>query len=121
MEVFATRDFFRRAVKAGMTTENLLNAVRRIEKGSIDAQLGAGLIKQRVEIAGRGRSAGARVIVFWKREEFVLLLHMFLKNEKGNLTPHELDIYREAASVLSRLGPTEPARRVAEGQWRIVE
>jgi hypothetical protein len=121
MQVFATREFSRRARKAGTPSANLLKAVARIGRGSIDAQLGGGLVKQRVEIAGRGRSAGARVIVFWKREEFALLLHMFLKNEKDNLSPHELEIYREAAAVLARLGPDEPARRVAAGQWSKVE
>ena len=42
-------------------------AVRRAGRGAVDADLGGGVIKQRIARQGRGRSIGFRVIVVFRR------------------------------------------------------
>lgn len=52
---------------------------------------GHGLRKIRVKVAGRGKSGGPRVIYYYKvSQEIILLLDIYKKNEKENLTRAEL-------------------------------
>ena len=62
MEVFKTRWFARFARQERIADSSLREAIERAERGLIDADLGGGLIKQRVARPGRGRSGGYRVI-----------------------------------------------------------
>jgi hypothetical protein len=52
---------------------------------------GGGIRKIRWNAVGRGKSGGVRVIYFrWTGEEKILLLDIYAKNEKENLTPAEV-------------------------------
>ena len=63
MQVFKTKWFTRFARNEGIADKSLHEAIKRAERGLVDADLGGGLIKQRVARRGRGRSSGYRVIV----------------------------------------------------------
>jgi hypothetical protein len=53
--------------------------------------LGGGLRKVRFARAGEGKSGGFRTIHFYNRDDGpLLLLAMFAKNDKANLSPPEL-------------------------------
>jgi hypothetical protein len=60
----------------------LLGAIERVERGTIDADLGGGLIKQRVARPGKGRSAGYRVIVAYRTKERAVFLFGFAKSKR---------------------------------------
>ena len=62
MRIFRNAWFGRFARKERITDAALLDAVSRVERGQIDADLG-GVIKQRVARPGQGRSGGYRTIV----------------------------------------------------------
>jgi hypothetical protein len=66
MQVFKTRWFARFARSEGIADRSLREAIQRAERGLIDADLGGGLIKQRVARPGQGRSGGYRVIVAYR-------------------------------------------------------
>jgi hypothetical protein len=52
---------------------------------------GGGLRKTRWALEGRGKRAGVRVIYYWAaRQEQLLLLLMYPKNERDDLTPDQL-------------------------------
>jgi hypothetical protein len=53
--------------KEGIGDDVLREAIRRAERGLVDADLGGGLIKQRVARLGKGRSGGYRVVVAYRR------------------------------------------------------
>lgn len=55
--------FERFARKQRIMDVALIEAVRRAERGQIDADLGGGVIKQRVARAGQGKSGGFRTII----------------------------------------------------------
>jgi len=57
LRVFKNTWFRRFARKESITDAMLCEAVRRAERGLIDADLGGGLIKQRVERPGAGSQA----------------------------------------------------------------
>ena len=62
--IFKTRWFERFARKEKIRNAVLLDAVARAEKGQLDADLGGGVIKQRVARPGQGKSGGYRTIIF---------------------------------------------------------
>lgn len=56
MRIFKTRWMARFARKWRIPDELLVEAIQRAERGLVDADLGGGVIKQRVGREGQGRS-----------------------------------------------------------------
>jgi hypothetical protein len=79
---------------------SLREAIERAERGLIDADLGGGLIKQRVARPGQGRSGGYRMIVAYRTESRAVFLYGFAKNERENIEPDELLTFRQIAADL---------------------
>jgi hypothetical protein len=69
MKVFQNAWFGRFARKEKIPSAALWGAVLRAENGQIDADLGGGVIKQRVARPGEGKSKGYRSIVLFRRGE----------------------------------------------------
>jgi hypothetical protein len=63
VRIFKTKEFARFARRAGISDEVLCDAIDRAERGLIDADLGGGLIKQRVARPRQGRSGGYRTVI----------------------------------------------------------
>lgn len=66
MRVFKTKSFARFAAEM-ITDADLCDAIRRAEDGLIDADLGGGVIKQRLAREGQGKFGGFRSIVLFRR------------------------------------------------------
>ena len=62
-QVFVTKTFARWMRKSQVTDLDILGATEEMVQGLIDANLGGYLVKKRVALRGRGKSAGARTIV----------------------------------------------------------
>ena len=60
VRIFKNKSFARFARKSGIADASLRKAVADAEKGLIDADLGGGVIKQRVARDGAGKSGGFR-------------------------------------------------------------
>jgi len=65
--VFKTRHFSRWMRKTELTDKALCTAVAEMSQGLIDADLGGGVVKKRVGLAGRGKRGGARTLVATNR------------------------------------------------------
>ncbi|HJZ42269.1 MAG TPA: type II toxin-antitoxin system RelE/ParE family toxin, partial [Hyphomicrobiaceae bacterium] len=68
----------------------LESAVRSAEEGLVDADLGGGLIKQRVARPGQGKSGGFRTIIAYRRGDRAVFLFGFAKSERENLDDDEV-------------------------------
>ena len=68
MQVYKTKGFARFARRQRIDDDALCEAISRAEQGLIDADLGGGVIKQRVPRPGQGRSGGYRTIVFYRKQ-----------------------------------------------------
>lgn len=90
VRVFKTKEFARFARKQRLSDEALCAAVLRAESGLIDADLGAGLIKQRVPRPGQGRSAGYRTIIAYRKADRAVFIHGFAKSERENVDAADL-------------------------------
>lgn len=98
MQVFKTRWLARFARHERITDQSLLEAVARAERGLVDADLGGGLIKQRVARKGQGRSGGYRMMIAYRKNDRAVFLYAFAKNVRGNIDQNELTELRELGS-----------------------
>ena len=97
MRIFKTKWLARFARREGIDDQSLRAAIERAEQGLIDADLGGGLIKQRVARPGRGRSGGYRMIVGYRVKDRAVFLLGFAKNERENIEDNELLTLRSQA------------------------
>ena len=117
MIAYKTKEFARLVRKAGVDDLSLREAIARAERGLIDAAIGKFLIKQRVARRNEGRSGGFRTIAFHQPGDRAVFLHLFAKNEKGNLTDAELATYREFAKHLATLTAEQIRKLVEQKKW----
>ena len=94
---------------------SLKEAIERAERGTIDADLGGGLIKQRVARQGQGRSGGYRMMVAYRAKGRAVFLYGFAKNERENVDAEELTSLRKIATDLLAADAAKIARALAEG------
>jgi hypothetical protein len=85
LAVYKTKPFARFARKARITDADLSEAARQVNRGVIDADLGGGVIKQRVARAGEGKSGGSRVIVLFRFGGRAVFVHGFEKKDSANI------------------------------------
>jgi len=97
VRIFKTRWLARFARREGIDDGSLREAIERAERGLIDADLGGGLIKQRVAGRGQGRSGGYRMVVGYRVKDRAVFLLGFAKNERENIEPDELLSLKETA------------------------
>jgi hypothetical protein len=97
MRVFKNRVFARFAQQNGIEDGHLCDAIRRAERGLIDADLGGGVIKQRIARPGKGRSGGFRTIILFRTEERAFFVYGFAKNQKENIHDIQLQNFRMLA------------------------
>jgi hypothetical protein len=117
MRVFKTRGFSRFMRKEGIADDALRDAVSRAERGLIDADLGSGVIKQRVPRPGQGRSGGFRTLLAFKAAERSVFLFGFAKSDQDNVAAGELKILRKAAVEMLRWSEKQVAAMLASGAW----
>lgn len=98
-----------------MSDEDLCTAVRQVERGLIDADLGSGLFKQRIGRKGQGKSGGFRVMVVFKTNERAFFVHGFAKKDISNITPTERAALKKLAKVLLSISDAEIAAAVRVG------
>ncbi|HUZ63685.1 MAG TPA: type II toxin-antitoxin system RelE/ParE family toxin [Acetobacteraceae bacterium] len=97
MRAFKTKEFARFARREGIPDARLREAAERAARGLVDADLGGGLIKQRVARQGEGRRGGYRTLMAFRAGRQTVFLYGFAKSERDNIGPDELDFWRRVA------------------------
>jgi hypothetical protein len=100
VRIFKNKAFTRFARKAGIDDASLCKAVRDAEKGLLDADLGGGVIKQRVARSGGGKSGGFRTLILFRIGALAFFVHGFAKNEQANIDDDELLALRKLAAIM---------------------
>jgi hypothetical protein len=90
VRLFKLKAFARFQRREGIADTALSKAIGGVEKGIIDADLGGGLIKQRVARPGQGKRGGFRTIIAYRRGNRAIFLFGFAKSERENLNHDEL-------------------------------
>ncbi len=94
-----------------------LDAVARAEKGQLDADLGGGVIKQRIARSGQGKSGGYRTIILLKLGQRAVFVYGFAESERENIDADEEKQFKEAARHVLRLTEKQIAELVKEGDF----
>ncbi len=98
MRIFKTKLFTRFTRRERIADRALCGAVQRAERGLIDADLGGGVIKQRIAREGQGRSGGYRTLLAFRSKERAVFLYGFAKSERDNIEDDELTTLQEIAA-----------------------
>jgi hypothetical protein len=94
VRVFKTRALARFTKRESIGDESLLAAIETAKRGLIDADLGGGLIKQRVARPGQGKRGGFRMLIGFRSDRAIFLFG-FAKNERDNIDDKQLTTLRE--------------------------
>ncbi|HVZ16648.1 MAG TPA: type II toxin-antitoxin system RelE/ParE family toxin [Terriglobales bacterium] len=102
--------------KNGISDTELCEAVERANRGLVDADLGGGVIKQRIARRGQGKSGGFRTVILFQAQQRAIFLIGFAKNVRQNITGEELRLAREAARFFLELSESAIDAIVATGE-----
>jgi hypothetical protein len=86
LRIFKTKSFGRFQRKERISDGALCDAIGRAERGLVDADLGRGLIQQRVARPGEGRSGGFRTVIAYHVGVRAFFLFGFAKSDQANLS-----------------------------------
>ena len=117
MRIFKSRWFQRFARREGIADAVLREAVGRAEKGLIDADLGGGVVKQRIARRGQGRSQGYRTIILFRRGARAFFVYGFAKNQRANIDDAEEEQFKEAAKHVLALTEKQLAKLLKRGDF----
>ena len=116
VRAFKSNRFHRFARKEKISDAMLCEAIERAERGLIDADLGAGLIKQRVARPGAGRSGGYRTLIFFRAETRAVFAFGFAKSDLANLEDDEEAAFKRAAKLVLGFSDAQMDAEVAAGR-----
>lgn len=119
MRVLKNKVFNKWAVKEGIDDNTLLFAVDEMERGLIDADLGGHIVKKRVALAGRGKSAGVRTLLAYRLGNKAFFVYGFSKSTRANISNDELKALKLLAKEL--LGYSDKALTEAIQYGALIE
>lgn len=117
MRIFKTKWFDEFADKNVIHDAALIEAVERAEKGLVDADLGGGVIKQRVARDGQGRSRGHRVIILLRKGDRAFIVFGFSKNDQSNLRRDDQKDLKDMAKSYFSLSEIRLSEYLAKGDF----
>jgi hypothetical protein len=97
VKLSTTKLFDKYARRERISDTSLAEAIARAERGLVDADLGGGVIKQRVARQGASRSGGYRTVIAYRVGDLAVFLLGFAKSAQENLDERQLIIVRRAA------------------------
>jgi hypothetical protein len=117
VRVFKNAWFERFSRKQGLSDEVLWDAVERAERGLIDADLGGGVIKQRVARPGQGKSGGLRTIILYHATARSFFVYGFAKSDRDNIDDGEMAAFRKASAEVLKLSEERLAELLDAGTF----
>lgn len=121
VRVFKTQWFGRFARKERLSDQKLVEAVREVERGLHDGDLGGGLIKKRMARAGEGKRGGYRTIIVYHRGKRAVFVYGFAKSDKADLSPVELREYQKLVQLFLRFSEADIAKALQGGELQEVK
>jgi hypothetical protein len=111
--IFKNGWFERFSRKERIDNSVLRDAVQRAESGLVDADLGGGVIKQRIARPGKGKSGGYRTLILFRHGDRAIFAFGFAKSAQANISKADLALLREAATEALEWSGEELDRLVA--------
>jgi hypothetical protein len=82
MKIYKNKLFHQWSKEEALSDAALINAVKEIESGIYDANLGGLIYKKRIAIRGKGKSGSLRTILAYKMKTKLFLFMVMRKIEK---------------------------------------
>ncbi|WP_296543451.1 type II toxin-antitoxin system RelE/ParE family toxin [Rhodoferax sp.] len=120
MRIFTNTWFSRFARKEKIPISALLDAAQRADQGQIDADLGGGVIKQRIARPGEDKSKGFRSILLFRKGERCIFVFGFPKSDLGNIRDDEEEQFKKMAKLVLGLTDAQLSVLVLNGQFEEV-
>ena len=117
MRVFKNAWFGRFARRERISDAALREAITRAEKGQIDADLGGGVIKQRIARPGEGRSKGYRSIIVFRKGKRAFFVYGFPKSAIGNIDADDEAQFKKMAGYALALTDLQLRQLIVNGQF----
>jgi hypothetical protein len=105
------------AQKQDIPDDALHDAVERAEKGLIDADLGDGVIKQRIARKGEGKRGGFRTVIIFRSMERAFFVYGFAKNERDNIPKNDVTTIKKLAPFLLDLPENGVDELIKDGAY----
>jgi hypothetical protein len=114
MRIFKTKALARFTKREAIADESLVAAVESAMRGLVDADLGGGVIKQRVARPGQGKRGGFRMLIGFRSDRAIFLFG-FAKNERDNIDDDQLTTLREIVASWFAANDEKIARALKDG------
>lgn len=121
LRIFKTKWFARFARQQRIEDRALCDAIERAEKGQIDADLGGGVIKQRIARPKEGRSGGYRSIVLFRSSDRAFFVYGFPKSARDNIRRDEMKGFKALADEMLSYDDAALAKALKSGAVLEVE
>lgn len=113
--ILKRRDFARWQTIQGLPDSALCKAVREIENGLFDADLGGLLYKKRIALSFGGKRGGYRTLLSLKVGVRYVFLHGFAKSAVANISQAEARALKQAGKIFLGLSGPDLKQAIAAG------
>jgi hypothetical protein len=107
VEIYKILEFNEWVKEYNVSDETLLNAIKEMNSGLYDANLGGNIYKKRIPLHNKGKSGGARTILAFKINNKAFFIYSFAKSKQDNISDKELKALKKLAKVYLGLTDTE--------------
>jgi hypothetical protein len=115
VEIYKIPAFDEWAKEYSVSDEKLLDAIREMNSGLYDANLGGNVYKKRVPLDNKGKSGGARTIIAFKVNDKAFFIYSFAKSKQDNVNEKELKALKKLAKVYLGLTDKETIEAIRIG------
>lgn len=120
MRLLKSAFFERFARKQNISDAVLWEAVERAQAGLIDADLGGGVIKQRIARKGEGKRGAFRTIIIFRSGERAFFIYGFAKSRQADIQQDEKAALRKLAPCLLNMPEERLNALIEDGSYREV-
>ncbi len=120
MRIFKNKWFARFARKERISDATLCEVVREAEQGNVDADLGGGVIKQRIARPQQGKSGGYRSIIYYRQADKAFFVYGWSKSERANIDKDEEKEFKRQAKLTLALKDEQILKLLANEIWQEV-
>jgi len=113
--VLKRRGFARWQANENLPDAVLCKAVKEMQRGLIDADLGGFLYKKRISRQGGGKRGGYRTLLSARISSRYVFLHGFPKSHKANITQNEKKALQFAGKVFLELSTEDLSKALRSG------
>lgn len=116
MRIFKHRNFNEWSKSEKITDDILIEAVKEMERGLYEANLGSSLYKKRVALPGKGKSGSYRTLIAFKKGTKAFFIYGFAKNVRTNIDDREEKIYRQLAKDFLNMDDATIKNMIVKGK-----